>query len=479
MENNIEKRLNELKLSFTKIIDIKSEDLITFSIIDLRMRKLKETYSDFINNNKGTLFVFGLDSFRFQSKLIDIEYDDMKRLFYAITNRMYCEYFKLFKIVIEYVREVTTDRKTLDFIKVNDNYPVYKDLEPFKQYDFEVIQNIHDVLVTLLTTLNDILINREHDTKIYQSKNDIGFNIDNFVNTLNFNNVMLREKIVLFISYMEFFHKLHHKYFKRFTTKLQLMNSQVSHDIKFEDNEQANKTKNKDMLNRLVDDEVDKKIMKEVKASITEDDGHSEIGMSPTSLLMDGDESIVSFSDQQSNLLVLEKPKDKKNIKAEKSNIYIEIKEEEHEAKSALIEEEVILDSSMVNPGFEEFREQELVKTEEPQEELVEEPEITKTEEPEEPEEPEITKTEEPEEPEEPEIIKPEEVESPREAETDIMTDEPNTPSTSTGEDEISVVTMESSIYANTVSSGDMSGDNITPLTKKKRVYKPRKKKET
>jgi hypothetical protein len=50
------------------------------------MNKLKELYKEFVSNNKNNLFVFGLDSFRFQSKLIDIEYDDMKRLFLAITN---------------------------------------------------------------------------------------------------------------------------------------------------------------------------------------------------------------------------------------------------------------------------------------------------------------------------------------------------------------------------------------------------------
>ena len=143
MENNIERRLNELKISFTKIIDTKNEDLNTFAVLELRMNKLKEMYAEFVNNNKNNLFVFGLDSFRFQGKLIDIEYNDMKRLFLAITNRMYCEYFKLFKIIIEYTKDSIDDKKLIDFIKVNDNYPIYKDLEPFKQYDFEIIQNLH------------------------------------------------------------------------------------------------------------------------------------------------------------------------------------------------------------------------------------------------------------------------------------------------------------------------------------------------
>ena len=282
MENSIEKRLNDLKISFTKITDTKNEDLSTFSILELRMNKLKEIYSEFVNNNKNNLFVFGLDSFRFQAKLIDIEYSDMKRLFLAITNRMYCEYFKLFKIIIEYIKENCDDKKLQDFIKVNDNYPIYKDLEPFKQYDFEIIQNLHELLISLLSSLNNILINKEYDLKLYQSKNNIGLNIDNFVNTFNFNNIMMREKIILFITYLEFFHKLHNKYFKRFTTKLQLMYSQITHDIKFDDNEQSKKTKNIDMLHNLQDEEVGSKILKELRASIndnTESDTGSEFEM--------------------------------------------------------------------------------------------------------------------------------------------------------------------------------------------------------
>ena len=81
-------------------------------------------YSEFINNSKTQLFVFGLDSFHFQSKLIDIEYDDMKRLFLAINNRMYCEYFKLYKIIVDYITKNVVDKKISEIIKVN-NFPIY------------------------------------------------------------------------------------------------------------------------------------------------------------------------------------------------------------------------------------------------------------------------------------------------------------------------------------------------------------------
>jgi hypothetical protein len=322
MDNVIEKRLNELKISFAKIADIKNEDLRTFEILEIKMNKLKEMYSEFVNNNKNNLFVFGLDSFRFQGKLIDIEYSDMKRLFLAITNRMYCEYFKLFKIILEYIKTDCDDKKLLDFINVNDTYPIYKDLEPFKQYDFELIQNLHELSVTILSSLNNVLINKELDLKLYQTKNNIGLSIDNFVNTFNFNNTMMKEKIILFITYLEFFHKLHNKYLKRFTTKLQLMCSQITHDIKFDDNDASKKLKNTDMLNSLRDEEVGGSILKELKASIN-DNVDSENGSDFD--LVDKPDALNSISQDY------EEKQEKQNTTEKDANVKLEINDHQIE----------------------------------------------------------------------------------------------------------------------------------------------------
>ena len=121
----IENRLNELKIEFSQITELKEDNTNIFNILEDRINKLKSSYNEFISNNKQNLFVFGLDSFHFQGKLIDIEYDDTKRLFNAITNRMYCEYYKLHKIINEYVMDNITDKKILDVAKSNNNFPVY------------------------------------------------------------------------------------------------------------------------------------------------------------------------------------------------------------------------------------------------------------------------------------------------------------------------------------------------------------------
>ena len=243
----MENRISKLKINFNNLINIRNNVKVVFDILQMRINQLKQFYSDFIKNNKNKLFIFGLDSFHFQSKLIDIEYDDMKRLFLAINNRMYCEYFKLYKIIIEYVYENIRDKKITEIIKLN-NFPVYKDLEPYKEYNIELISEIHE---NILIVINSILSNfniRENELASHKSKKDIGLNIDNFITSFNYELIVMREKISMFLTYTEFFHQLHIKHLKRFSNKIELLYLHISNDIKFDETIDINKD-NKNQIN--------------------------------------------------------------------------------------------------------------------------------------------------------------------------------------------------------------------------------------
>ena len=227
-------RIADLKNDFNNIITIRTSVKSVFESLEQRIGKLKNLYADFIKHNENALFVFGLDSFRFQSRLIDLEYEDMKRLFLAINNRMYCEYFKLYKIVCAYITNIITDKKVLEIIKIN-NFPAYKDLEPFKEYNIETIQELHENILLLVNSMLNNIEVKENELFNYQGKRKIGLSIDNFVASFNFDIIMIREKVSLFLTYVEFFHKLHTKYLKRFSHKIQLMYTHVNTDIRFDD----------------------------------------------------------------------------------------------------------------------------------------------------------------------------------------------------------------------------------------------------
>ena len=262
----MENRISKLKTDFNNITTIRNNVKSVFDILQLRINKLKMFYSEFIKNNKNKLFVFGLDSFHFQSKLIDVEYDDMKRLFLAINNRMYCEYFKLYKITTEYIYENINDKKITEIIKVN-NFPVYKDLEPFKEYSFEITTEIHENILVIVNSIISNLNTRENELNIHRGKQALGLNIDNFITTYNFELTVIKEKISMFLTYIEFFHKLHTKHLKRFSNKIQLMYTHITTDIRFDETIEINKEKKKEIIEDLA---AEQPTTNEIKLNIEE-----------------------------------------------------------------------------------------------------------------------------------------------------------------------------------------------------------------
>lgn len=257
----MEFQLSKLKSNFTNIKGIRNNTKNIFDILEVKINKLKLTHAELIKNNKTQIFIFGLDSFHFQSKLIDIEYDEMKRLFLAINNRMYCEYFKLYKLIVDYILQNINDKKVTEIIKLN-NFPIYKDLEPFKEYKFEIILEIHENIIILISCIINNINKKENELQLYKSKKELGLSLDNFVNSFNFDIIMMREKVKLFLMYIDFFHKLHTKYLKRFSNKIQLMYTNIINDIKFDDSMNIDNNKSKDILD---DTEKEQSNLKNIK----------------------------------------------------------------------------------------------------------------------------------------------------------------------------------------------------------------------
>ena len=231
----MEDKIQQVKIDFNKIKDIRNNVALCFNALEHKLTKLKATTNEFIKNNRNNIFIFGLDSFQFQSKLIDYEYNDMKNFYLALNNRMYCEYYKLYKIILKYAEDVIGPNKNIEILKFNNTFPIYKDLEPLKQYNFNTIEEIHKTIVSLLNYLNEHILFKETQLQLFQKKQKSGLNINNFVNTFDFDVVVIKQKCLLFLSYLDFFHTIHTKHFKRFSKKMKLMNDYLDEDIKFDE----------------------------------------------------------------------------------------------------------------------------------------------------------------------------------------------------------------------------------------------------
>lgn len=289
----MEEKIQELKNQFNNILNIIQEIKMIFENLQNKTIKLKDYYKEFINKNNDEKYIFTLDSFRFQSKLIDIELEEMKKYNIIINNRMYCEYFKLFKMISIYINTNKFDEKLVDLI-TNKNYPIYKDLEPLKEYDNQYIIDIHENIIDIIYAFNNHLKNKEIEYDKYKLNNNKGLNINNFVNTLYFEIFTLKQQIELYISYLTFFHELHTKYFKRFITKMKIYLSQLNHDIVLED-----KNSKQTMFNNLLDDNIDINLIDDIKHSLSSENYDHFVNK----IINDNKEKYEEFTEESSLIL--------------------------------------------------------------------------------------------------------------------------------------------------------------------------------
>ena len=216
---------------------------------------------------------------------------------------------------MDYIKINIKDKKLLELVNIHNQFPVYKDLEPFKIYDFDVVQNIHDVIVELLYALHNYFTIKDRELEKYKAKNKIGFNIDNFVNTVYFNNIMLREKITLFINYLEFFHRLNIKYLSRYYHKLDMMLNQINSDIRFEEKNDENASYEIIDVREIKENQVNSKNTRDLEKFFeTPHENKNEI---PSDLISElSIETIVTETPSKSNSNNLKK----KKYKARKKN---------------------------------------------------------------------------------------------------------------------------------------------------------------
>ena len=222
-----------LKKEFDNIKIFNNEVIAIFDNLDTKINKLKDIYKTFLNENQNTLFIFGLDAFKFQNRLIDEEYVSLKKYFDLICNRVYCDYYKLYNIIVDYILKDQTLEK-IHKSAIKDKYEKYNYLDVYKHYSIVASADIFNDIVNLITLLSDESKSITNLIKSYNNKKRYGLNLNNFIYTHAYKNSILNEEMNLYINYLAFFLRLHMKYFRRFIKKIQLMYSEINSDINFD-----------------------------------------------------------------------------------------------------------------------------------------------------------------------------------------------------------------------------------------------------
>lgn len=221
--------IDSLATNFTAILQLLQDIQTTKREIGEKLNSLKEIYNKLIKENNKKIFLFCLDSFYFQYKILIIEMENINRFISLINNRMYGDYYKLYNIIIIQCGQFNID--TREIASDAKKYPTYRDLEPFHEYDLEHIIGLHADILTVLSQLYIHYSNKEQSIHGYNDTANVGISIVNFINTLEYENTLLREQVSLYVNYMTFFHNSQLTYLKNLFTKIRLFYKEIEDDI--------------------------------------------------------------------------------------------------------------------------------------------------------------------------------------------------------------------------------------------------------
>ena len=236
MSNNDLQRPTETN-NFEIISSMRIDINNIFGEIDNKLKNLNALHTDLVKTHLDSNYRFGLDSFHFQNRLIQIENDNMKALFVYIDNRIYCEYYKLYRIIYEYIADGLNDKSFSDkLVALHKKFPIYKDLEPTKVYDFNITHEISNSINYYINELQAHISLKKRDLEIEQAKANSGINIHNLINEHVYKISLLEEKTNMFIRYLNTFNIHHTKYLDRLMSKLRLINNIVNEDINLKQN---------------------------------------------------------------------------------------------------------------------------------------------------------------------------------------------------------------------------------------------------
>jgi len=216
-------QFDKLVAAFQNLLTVQKEIMGKKTVLSTKLNSLKDTYSQLVKTNSKKIFLFCLDSFYFQYKILTIEMDNINRFSSLINNRMYGDYFKLYNIMLTQMQDRSEVGSTA--------YPVYKELEPFLEYKMSDIIHLHRDILRLLHFLHKKFNDKQVHIQNYSDEINVGRSITSFLHTHEYENTLLREQIMLYVNYLEFFHTTQTSYMTKLFLHLDRFQREMEEEI--------------------------------------------------------------------------------------------------------------------------------------------------------------------------------------------------------------------------------------------------------
>lgn len=254
--------VNNVKMSFESVLSIRDDIICVFGILDNKIHTLKELYESIVTSHNNHENTFGIDSFYFQNQLIETDYKHLQSIFIDIDNRVYCEYYNLYRIIKEYAEKEVYVEKVKRSVNFTLHFQPYKHLDTSKKYCITDVRNMHDAITACISELESYLTAREAELSKDDTQSRQGLNIDNLVHTEMYKNIIIKAKIQMFYQYLSVFNSHHTKYYTQLLLKTKLHSGIVNQDISIKQfggknasNEEINKYNTLSTADIIDDDE--------------------------------------------------------------------------------------------------------------------------------------------------------------------------------------------------------------------------------
>ena len=221
--------LTKLQNNFQNIWVLKDEIIKIKQTISVKLAHLKNAYGEMTKKNTKKIYLFCLDTFFFQFKTYSIEMDNLDKTRNLLNNRMYCEYYKLYALITTYMKD-NAEELDIEHLDMRTFTP-YKDLEPYHEYSLDDIKSLHATILLFIKHLQNRCDTNESNIHNYNERNKVGFSISNLLSTMEFENLLVKQQIHLYLNYLAFFHISQQKHLKRLMTKLQELDNDIEDNL--------------------------------------------------------------------------------------------------------------------------------------------------------------------------------------------------------------------------------------------------------
>jgi hypothetical protein len=211
--------IESLRTNFSEIVGVYSELIDKRDAVAEKVAGLKERYNDLVKKNAQPMFLFCLESLFFQYKILNLEMENYQKSASLIQNRIYGDYYKLYNMMTIQCKENNIDISN-SYTSSETAFPLYKDIDPFFKYRIEDVVMVHDKILEIVGIMDDLSTKKTENIRHHRENVDVGFSLRIFLQTLEYENILIKGQIRLHVDYIQFYHSSQRTYLEKLVKKI-------------------------------------------------------------------------------------------------------------------------------------------------------------------------------------------------------------------------------------------------------------------